>query len=198
LVTRAFCRSLRQKAQKDGWRARSAYKLIEIQERFKLIKSNMNVVDLGAAPGGWSDYVARLVKPRGKVYALDILPMAPLDGVEFIEGDFSKDDVVASLIERVGEHNIDVVLSDIAPNMSGVNIVDQARSMNLAETAYYFADKVLKPGGAFLVKVFQGAGFDEFLKLLRSNFTQVKIIKPEASRARSKEIYLCCIGSRKP
>lgn len=187
-----------KKAQAAGFRARSAYKLIEIQNKFKFIKANMLVVDLGAAPGGWSEYAARLVKPHGKVYALDILPMAPLEGVEIIEGDFSKNEVVADFLQVVGKDKIDVVLSDMAPNMSGLTAVDQARSMNLVETALEFALKVLRPNGVFLTKIFQGEGFDAFLKLLRTTFKEVKVIKPEASRARSKEVYLFARELRSP
>lgn len=183
-----------KKAQMDGLRARSAYKLMAIQEKFKFIKPGMYVVDLGAAPGSWSAYATTIVKPKGKVYALDILPMDPVDQVEFMQGDFSQDAVIANFINSVGERKIDVVLSDMAPNFSGLNIVDQARSMHLVEMAYYFASKVLKPGGAFLTKIFQGEGFDAFLKLLRTNFKEVKVCKPEASRARSKEMYLLARG----
>lgn len=179
-----------KKAQAEGLRARSAYKLIEIQNKYKFVRPNMLVVDLGAAPGGWSEYVANLVKPDGKVFALDILPMAPIENVEFVEGDFSQDEVVLNFLKQVGNKKIDVVMSDMAPNMSGLKAVDQARSMYLVETALTFALKVIKPKGVFLTKIFQGEGFDAFLKLLRATFKEVKIIKPEASRARSHEIYI--------
>jgi 23S rRNA (uridine2552-2'-O)-methyltransferase len=185
-----------KRAKQEGFRARSVYKLMEIQERYKIIKPNMLVVDLGASPGGWSEYVVKLVGPSGKVFALDILSMQPIDGVEFIQGDFTQNSVVEDLCVRLNNRKVDAVLSDMAPNLSGLSIVDQVRSMDLSERAFVFAQKVLKPGGLFLTKIFQGAGFNAFLKNLRHNFAQVKVIKPEASRARSSEIFLLANGFR--
>jgi len=183
-----------KQAQKEGFRARSVYKLKEIHDRHRIIKPSMVVVDLGAAPGGWSEFVAGIVGAQGKVFALDILAMAPIEGVTIVQGDFSQDEVYQILLEHLSQNKVDIVLSDMAPNMSGIKEVDQARAMHLIERAYDFALKVLKPGGAFLTKIFQGAGFDEMLKLLRTNFTEVKIIKPSASRSRSKEIYFLARG----
>lgn len=179
-----------KQARQEGFRARSVYKLIEIQERYKIIKPNMFVVDLGAAPGGWSEYTVQLVGPKGKVIALDILPMQPIRKVEFIQGDFTQDDVIKKLNELIHKQKFDALLSDMAPNLSGLSVVDQSRSMDLVERALSFAQTVLKPGGLFLTKIFQGAEFDVFLKNLCHNFTEVKIIKPNASRARSSETFL--------
>jgi 23S rRNA (uridine2552-2'-O)-methyltransferase len=179
-----------KRAKREGFRARSVYKLMEIQERYRIIKPNMVVVDLGAAPGGWSEYVVQLIGREGKIIALDILAMQPIRGVEFIQGDFTQDDVVKDLVLRLSGQKVDAVLSDMAPNLSGLDVVDQARSMNLAERALTFAQTVLKPGGIFLTKTFQGAEFEVFLKNLRQNFGEVKAIKPDASRARSRETFL--------
>lgn len=179
-----------KQAQKGGYRARSAFKLLEIQQKDHLIKPGMVVVDLGAAPGGWSQVVAELLKGKGSVFALDILPMEPLRGVEFIQGDFREEKVMQGLLQRMQQNKADLVLSDMAPNISGIVISDQARAMYLAELALDFAKLVLKPGGNFLVKVFQGADFEEFLKNMRACFTKVVTRKPQASRGRSKEIYL--------
>jgi 23S rRNA (uridine2552-2'-O)-methyltransferase len=179
-----------KRAKQEGFRARSVYKLMEIQERYRIIKPNMVVVDLGAAPGGWSEYVVQLIGSEGKIIALDILAMQPIRGVEFIQGDFTQDDVVKDLAACLDERKVDVVLSDMAPNLSGLDVVDQARSMNLAERALGFAQTVLKSGGLFLTKIFQGAGFEIFLKSLRHSFGEVKVIKPDASRARSSETFL--------
>jgi len=179
-----------KRAKREGFRARSVYKLMEIQERYRIIKPNMVVVDLGAAPGGWSEYVVQLIGSEGKIVALDILAMQPIRGVEFIQGDFTQDDVVKDLALRLSGQKVDAVLSDMAPNLSGLDVVDQARSMNLVERALTFAQTVLKPGGIFLTKTFQGAEFEVFLKNLRQNFGEVKVIKPDASRARSSETFL--------
>ena len=179
-----------KRAKQEGFRARSVYKLIEIQERYKIIKPNMFIVDLGAAPGGWSEYVAQSIGTKGRVFALDILPMHPIMGVEFIQGDFTQDVVVKNLESCLNGAKIDLVLSDMAPNLSGLDVVDQSRSMNLAQRALDFAKTVLKPGGVFLTKVFQGAEFDMFLKSLRHYFGEVKVIKPDASRSRSREVFL--------
>jgi len=177
-------------AQKEGYRSRACYKLLEIQKKDKLINKNMTVVDLGAAPGGWSQVAADLVGDHGKVYASDILPMDVLAGVTFIQGDFREQDVLDELLGATKGRNIDLVISDMAPNISGDRAVDQPRAMYLAELALDFAAKVLKPGGHLLVKVFQGEGIDEYRRLMRSSFQSVKTRKPEASRPRSREIYL--------
>jgi 23S rRNA (uridine2552-2'-O)-methyltransferase len=183
-----------KRAQKEGLRARSVFKIKEIQEKYKFLKSKMTVVDLGAAPGAWSEYVKTIVGPHGKVIALDILSMNPIAGVDFIKGDFSDVSTVNSLIAKVGERNVDVVLSDMAPNTSGIRTVDQDRSMYLVEMAAHFATQVLKPEGIFLTKIFHGAGFDALVKLLKNNFKKVNAIKPDASRSRSKEVYLFADG----
>ena len=179
-----------KQAQKEGYRSRACYKLLEIQKKDKLINKNMTVVDLGAAPGGWSQVAAGLVGDHGKVLATDILPMDVLAGVTFIQGDFREQDVLDELLGATKGRNIDLVISDMAPNISGDRAVDQPRAMYLAELALDFAVKVLKPGGHLLVKVFQGEGIDEYRRLMRSSFQSVKTRKPEASRPRSREIYL--------
>ncbi len=176
-----------QRAQKEGYRSRAAYKLMEIDERDHLLKPGVAVVDLGATPGGWSQVAAA----KGcKVIALDLLPLSPLPGVEFIQGDFREDAVLAQLEERLGGKQIGLVISDMAPNISGIDMADQARAMHLAELALDFATDHLKPGGAFLVKVFQGSGFEEYIRLMRSRFGKVVTRKPKASRDRSSEVYL--------
>lgn len=181
-------------AQAKGYRARSAFKLLEIQKKDHLIKPGMNVVDLGAAPGGWCQIAVECLKKKGLIFALDILPMDPIDGVDFIQGDFREDAVLNQLLEKVGGHAIDLVLSDMAPNTSGVKAVDIPRALYLAEIALDFAKQVLKPNGSFLVKVFQGEGFDDYLKTLRTTFKTIKIRKPQSSRDRSREVYLLGIG----
>lgn len=186
-----------KRAQQEGYRSRAAYKLLAIQEKDKLIKQSMVVVDLGAAPGGWSQVATRLVGHKGRVFALDILPMDALPAVEFILGDFTEEAVLQQLSQQLQDVPVDVVLSDMAPNLSGMAVVDQPRVMYLAELALEFAQQVLSADGAFVVKVFQGAGFEEFLRQLRRFFKQVLIRKPEASRARSAEIYLVAKGFRK-
>jgi len=183
-----------KKAQKQGYRARAAFKLLEIQEKDRLIKPGMVVVDLGSAPGGWSQVIIELIKNKGKIFACDILPMEPIDGVEFIQGDFREESIVNQLFEKIEGQKVDVVLSDIAPNIGGIKAVDQARSMYLAGIVLEFAKKVLVPGGSMLIKVFQGAGFDEYLKKLRQHFKKVVSRKPKASRDRSNEIYLLAKG----
>lgn len=183
-----------QMAQKDGYRSRAAYKLLEIDERDQLIKPGMVVVDLGATPGGWSQVVGNKIKGNGKVIALDILPFQPLPYVDFIQGDFREDEVLAKLEAKLNGQEIGLVISDMAPNISGVVSADQARAMYLAELALDFATTHLKSDGAFLVKVFQGVGFEEYLKLMRQRFTKVIARKPKASRDRSSEQYLLGIG----
>lgn len=185
-----------QRAQKDGYRSRAAYKLLEIDERDRLIKPGMVVVDLGATPGGWCQVVAAKLGNSGKIIALDLLPLHPLPRVEFIQGDFREDSVLAQLEEKLGGQQIGLVISDMAPNISGIDSADQARAMYLAELALDFAVQHLKPGGAFLVKVFQGAGFEDYLKLMRNHFDKVVVRKPKASRDRSSEQYLLGLGKR--
>ncbi|MDO8827621.1 23S rRNA (uridine(2552)-2'-O)-methyltransferase RlmE [Methylophaga sp.] len=179
-----------KKAQQKGYRSRATFKLEEIDQKDKLIRKGMSVVDLGAAPGGWSDYALHRVGDNGKVIALDILPMTPLTGVYFIEGDFREDHVLEQLNEVLAGQSIDLVLSDMAPNMTGVDAIDQPGSMHLVELALDFAINNLSKQGDFLVKVFQGEGFDDFLKSMRSHFNKVITRKPDASRARSREVYL--------
>ncbi len=179
-----------QRAQQEGYRSRACYKLLEIQEKDKLIKPGMTVIDLGAAPGGWSQVAAKLVGHRGRVIASDILPMDTLEDVEFIQGDFNDEAVLDSILAALDERKADLVISDMAPNMSGMNAVDQPRSMYLVELAMDLACQVLKPRGAFLSKVFQGEGFDELLRDTRLRFGKVLTRKPQASRPRSREVYL--------
>lgn len=185
-----------KKAQAEGLRSRAAYKLEELVERDRLLAPGMVVVDLGAAPGGWSQYVRRALGERGRVLALDILEMPPLAGVEFLHGDFREDAVLSELQRRLSGQAVDLVLSDMAPNKSGMEAVDQPRAMHLAELAMAFADGHLKPGGTFLVKLFQGAGFDDFVRELRRRYDRVVIRKPEASRRRSPEVYALARGKR--
>ncbi len=179
-----------QQAQKDGYRSRAAYKLIEIDERDHLIRAGMVVVDLGATPGGWSQVAASKIGDKGKVIALDLLPLNPLPRVEFIQGDFREDNVLAQLETKLGGKQIELVISDMAPNISGIDLSDQARSIYLAELALEFAVQHLKPGGVFLVKVFQGVGFEDYVKLMRKHFVKVASRKPKASRDRSSEVYM--------
>ena len=179
-----------KKAQQAGHRSRATFKLDEIDKKDKLIRPGMSVVDLGAAPGGWSDYALTQVGDKGTVIALDILPMTPLTGVHFIEGDFREDAVLEELEQILDGRQIDLVLSDMAPNMAGVGSIDQPASMHLVELALDFAVTNLSKQGCFLVKVFQGEGFDEFLKAMRDSFNKVVTRKPDASRARSREVYL--------
>lgn len=177
-------------AQKQGYRARAAFKLLEINEKDKLINADTVLADLGSAPGSWSQVAMELIGPRGRVFALDILPMEPVNGVEFIQGDFREEEVLQQLVDLLNGQKLDLVISDIAPNMSGNTVTDQARSFYLCELAYDFAINHLKPGGHFLIKVFQGAGYQEYVKLLRESFAEVLVRKPKASRDRSNEIYL--------
>lgn len=185
-----------RRAHVEGMRSRAAYKLEELLERDLILRPGMVVVDLGAAPGGWSQVAQEWLKGKGRVIALDILEMDPLPGVEFIHGDFTRDEVLARLEQTLGDAKVDLVLSDMAPNMSGVESVDQARSMHLCELARDFAEDHLKPGGTFLVKLFQGVGFDDYVRDLRKRYTKVTMRKPKASRARSPEVYALCAGFR--
>jgi len=179
-----------KKAQQAGYRSRATFKLDEINKKDKLIKPGMAVVDLGSAPGGWSDYALHKVGDKGTVVALDILDMAPLSGVHFIQGDFREDDVLDELNAVLNGQQIDLVLSDMAPNITGVDSIDQPSSMYLVELALDFAQTNLSKQGSFLVKVFQGEGFDQYLKAMRDTFAKVVTRKPDASRARSREVYL--------
>lgn len=179
-----------KRSQRDGYRSRASYKLQEIQNKDRLIKPGMTVMDLGAAPGGWSQVAAELVGSKGRVLASDILAMEALAGVDFIQGDFTEAPVFAQLLKSLGEGGADLVISDMAPNMSGVRGVDQPASMYLAELAVDMADRVLKPGGAFVCKVFQGEGFDDLIRHLRGGYASVVTRKPGASRPRSREVYL--------
>jgi 23S rRNA (uridine2552-2'-O)-methyltransferase len=183
-----------QQAQKDGYRSRAAYKLLEIDERDQLIRPGMVIVDLGATPGGWSQVSANKIGVSGKVIALDLLPLDPISRVEFIQGDFRDDSVLSQLEEKLAGKQIELVISDMAPNISGIDSVDQARSIHLAELALEFASHHLKPGGAFLVKVFQGTGFEAYVKLMRTHFKKVVNRKPKASRDRSSEVYMLGTG----
>jgi len=183
-----------QRAKHEGYRSRASYKLMEIIERDHLLRPGMRVVDLGAAPGGWSQVVAKQLAGSGRVVALDLLEMTPMAGVTFIQGDFREDDVLAELVKALDGSPVDLVISDMAPNISGIALADQARAMHLAELALEFAVQHLKPGGSFLVKVFQGDGFDEYIRVLRRHFRQVVTRKPKASRGRTNETYLLGIG----
>ncbi len=179
-----------KKAQKAGYRSRAAFKLLEIQEKDRVIKPGMRVVDLGAAPGGWSQIARDLVGEKGQVIALDILPMDPIAGVDIIQGDFREDEPLAQLRNLLDGEPVDLVISDLAPNVTGMASVDQPRAIYLCELALDFARESLKPGGGFVIKVFQGAGFDEYLKSLRQSFGRVVSRKPASSRPKSREIYL--------
>jgi 23S rRNA (uridine2552-2'-O)-methyltransferase len=185
-----------KKAQSEGLRSRAAYKLEELVERDKLLKPGMVVVDLGAAPGGWSQWVRQALGDSGRVIALDILEMPGLAGVEFLHGDFREDEVLSALEAMLNGRAVDLVLSDMAPNMSGVDSVDQARAMHLAELAMDFADRHLRTEGSFLIKLFQGVGFDDYVRDLRKRYARVVIRKPAASRKRSSEVYALAQGKR--
>ena len=179
-----------QKAKAEGWRSRDVFKLIEIDEKDRLFKPGMTVVDLGAAPGSWCQYAAKRIQPGGRLIALDLLEMTPMSGVEFIQGDFREDEVLHRLEAALGDRPVDLVLSDMAPNMSGIAVSDQARGMHLAELTLEFCRDRLKPGGDLLVKVFQGSDFTELHKAVKLAFATVVVRKPAASRDRSAETYL--------
>jgi 23S rRNA (uridine2552-2'-O)-methyltransferase len=179
-----------KRAQREGFRSRAVYKLDEIQQKDRILKPGMTIIDLGAAPGGWSQYAARVLRGRGRIIAMDILPMDPLDGVEFLQGDFREDEVLEALMEKIDGRAVDLVMSDMAPNISGMEAVDQPRSMYLAELAVDFAARVLREGGDLLFKAFQGEGFDDLVKQLRGQYRQLRIRKPKASRPRSREVYV--------
>jgi 23S rRNA (uridine2552-2'-O)-methyltransferase len=178
-----------KRAQQEGYRSRACYKLLELNEKDRLIKPGMTVIDLGSAPGGWSQVAAQLVGDKGRVIASDILPMDGLAGVDFIQGDFTEQSVFDAIMDLTAGEKVDLVISDMAPNMSGVAAVDQPQSMYLVELALDMARTVLKPKGAFLAKVFQGEGFDQYLRDMRTSFNTVQSRKPAASRARSREVY---------
>ncbi|MDP8034252.1 23S rRNA (uridine(2552)-2'-O)-methyltransferase RlmE [Pasteurella atlantica] len=183
-----------QKAHKQKLRSRAYFKIDEIQQTDRLFRQGMTIVDLGAAPGGWSQYAVSQIGGKGRVIACDILDMNPIAGVDFLQGDFREETVLHALLERVGEKKVDVVMSDMAPNFSGLPSVDIPRSMYLVELALDMCRQVLTKNGSFVVKVFQGEGFDEYLKEIRSMFTKVKVRKPEASRGRSREVYIVAMG----
>lgn len=185
-----------QRSKKEGWRSRAAFKLLEIDEKDRLLAPGAVVVDLGSAPGGWTQVAVKKAGARGRVVAIDLLAMEPVAGAEFLQGDFTTDAGLAAVAAALGGSQADVVLSDMAPNLSGIAISDQARAMALAELARDFALDHLKPGGVFLVKVFQGIGYDEFLKSLRAAFGKVVVRKPDASRDESAEQYLLARGPR--
>ena len=183
-----------KQSQRDGYRSRASYKLLEIVEKDRLIRSGMTVVDLGSAPGGWSQVACRLVGHDGRVHALDILPMDPIAGVDFIQGDFTEDAIFTQLIDLIGSRAVDLVISDIAPNLSGNKAVDQPAMIYLAELGVDLANRVLSKNGVFIAKLFQGQGFDPFVQQVRTLFNGVSIIKPDASRSRSREVYLVAKG----
>ena len=183
-----------KRAQREGYRSRAVYKLDEIQQKDHILRPGSVVVDLGAAPGGWSQYAAQVLKGKGRIIALDILPMDPLPGVEFLQGDFREDDVLNALNELLGDATVNLVMSDMAPNISGMDAVDQPRSMYLVELAADFAASVLGKGGDLLFKGFQGEGFDSLLNDLRGQYRKVLIRKPKASRPRSREVYVLAKG----
>jgi 23S rRNA (uridine2552-2'-O)-methyltransferase len=179
-----------KRAQREGWRSRAVFKLAEIQQSERLLRPGIRCVDLGAAPGGWSQYAARIVGGAARIVATDILPMDSIPGVDFVQGDFRDEGVLEQVLSHIGAKKVDLVLSDMAPNMAGIDAVDQPRSMYLAELALEFAERVLAPGGDTLVKLFQGAGFDQIIKDARRRYGRVVTKKPKASRTRSPEIYL--------
>jgi len=185
-----------KKAQRQGYRSRAVYKLDEIQQKDRIIRPGMAIVDLGAAPGSWSQYASGLLGSKGRVVAMDILSMEPLPGVTFVQGDFREDDVLEQLLQALQGQEIDLVMSDMAPNISGMEAVDQPRAMYLAELAVDFSERVVRPGGELLIKVFQGEGFDELVRSLRSHYRKVAIRKPKASRPRSREVYALARGRK--
>jgi len=183
-----------KQSQKDGYRSRAVYKLKEIDEKDRLLKPDSIVIDLGAAPGSWCEYLVRRLKGKGRIIALDILPMDPMEGVEIITGDFLEAEVFDELLNTLGSDRPDLVICDMAPNMSGQQAVDIPRAMYMAELALDLSQQVLKPGGGLLVKLFQGEGFDEYIKQMRMHFSRVVMRKPKASRPRSKEVYGLATG----
>jgi 23S rRNA (uridine2552-2'-O)-methyltransferase len=186
-----------RRAQAEGWRSRAVFKLMEMQERYRLLRPGQRVLDLGAAPGAWSQFAAGIVGSRGRVFAVDILPMDPIPGVEMIRGDFRDEQTLQRVLSAVGaERSLDLVMSDMAPNISGNRSVDQPRAMYLTELASDLAGQTLKPGGAFVAKLFHGEGFDDFVRDARASFGVVRVRKPKASRPQSRETYLVATGFR--
>ena len=185
-----------RQSQKEGWRSRASYKLLEIQEKDHIFRPGSKVVDLGAAPGGWSQVAVQLVGEQGRVVASDILPMDAIAGVDFVQGDFTEEAVLEQILATIGADQVDLVISDMAPNMSGALSVDQPNAMYLVELALDLSRQVLRRGGVFLTKVFQGEGFDEYLRDMKTSFDKVQTRKPQASRARSREVYLLASGFR--
>ena len=183
-----------KQAQKDGYRSRASYKLLEIIDKERMIRPGMTVVDLGSAPGGWSQVASRMVGHEGRVHALDILPMDPVAGVDFILGDFTEQDIFDQLLKLIGNRPVDLVISDMAPNLTGAKAVDQPAMMYLAELGIDLTCQVLKPEGVFIAKLFQGEGFDQFVRHVRTLFNSVSMKKPDASRAKSREVYLVAKG----
>ena len=183
-------------SQRDGYRSRASYKLLEIIEKARLIKPGMTVVDLGSAPGGWSQVAAKKVGHQGSVVAVDILPMNPVAGVDFIQGDFTEEEILAELLKTIGNKPVDLVISDMAPNLTGMKAVDQPAVVYLAELAVDLAQQVLTKNGIFIAKLFQGEGFDEFVRITRKVFNVVNLKKPDASRSKSREVYLVAKGLR--
>ena len=179
-----------QMARRDGWRSRAVYKLEQIDQKERFLRPDMVCVDVGSAPGSWSQYVTKKLKGRARIVAVDILPMDSLPDVEFIQGDFQDEQVFEQMLQAIGDDGVDLVMSDIAPNITGTRVVDQPRSMYLVELALDLARRVLKPGGYFVCKVFQGEGIDEFVIDTRKSFKRVRVMKPKASRAGSREVYL--------
>ena len=179
-----------QRARREGWRSRAVFKLEQIDTKERLLRPGMVCVDLGSAPGSWSQYVTQKLDGKARIVAVDLLPMDTLPEVDFVEGDFREEEIFEQLLEKIGESGADLVMSDMAPNISGTKAVDQPRSMDLVELALDLARRVLKPGGSFVCKVFQGEGFDEFVRDARNSFERVRVIKPEASRSGSREVYL--------
>jgi len=185
-----------KRAQKEGWRSRAVYKLWEIQKSDRILKAGALVIDLGAAPGAWSQYAVRQLGRNGELIAIDLLPMDAIGGARFIQGDFREQAVLDEIFARIAGRPVDLVMSDMAPNLSGLDVVDQPRAMYLTELALDFSRQVLKPGGALLAKVFQGSGFQELVAATRASFNEVRLRKPAASRARSAEMYLLAKGFR--
>ncbi len=185
-----------RRANSEGWRSRAVFKLQEIDEKYHLLQAGMIVVDLGAAPGSWSQYAAQRAGPRGKVIAIDLLDMESIENVSFLRGDFTQPESYASLCAMAGQNKVDLVLCDMAPNISGISGVDQPRVMHLAEQVADFSTVVLASSGSLLIKLFQGAGFDDYIKMLRSRFSKVLIRKPKASRPKSREVYALAIKAK--
>lgn len=183
-----------QEAKKQGWRSRAVFKLEELNNKDKLLNSGDCVVDLGAAPGGWSQYAASVIGDSGRIVACDLLPMDHIPNVDFLQGDFREEEILNALLEILGDKAVDIVMSDMAPNMSGNSNLDQTRAMYLVELAFDMCHQVLRKGGRFVVKAFQGEGFDAYLAEVRKAFSSVKIRKPDSSRARSREVYIVASG----